>query len=295
MKRHKIEAIEGYLFVSPVIIGLLVFAIWPICQSLFYSFTEFSVIKSPVWKGLSNYQRLFSNPDFWNSFKLTAEYTIITVPLGLIAGFLLAVLLSSKIPGVNLFRTIYYLPVVVPVVALAIIWKQIYSPDFGLANMLLGLLGLPPYSWFSRPESVMISLILMGLWQCGASMIIWLAGLQSVPNDLHEAAIIDGAPRFKRFLYITIPMVTPVIFFNLIMGLISAFQVFGQVLVATNGGPLRASNFLMVEIYYRAFQTMEMGYASAIAWVLFVVIIILTIITFRTSREWVFYEGEVRR
>lgn len=293
-KRTSREAIAGFLFTSPVILGILLFTAWPILQSLYYSFTKFNIIKNPEWIGGANYQRLISDPEFWHSLKITAIFTIVSVPAGLLVGFLLAALLNRALPGIGILRTIFYLPVIMPVVATGILWKQFYSPQFGFANQLLETLGLPPYTWFSRPESVMPSLILMGLWQAGGSMIIWLAGFQGIPTHLYEAAIVDGASRMRRFWNITIPMITPVIFFNLIMGLIGSFQVFGQVMVTTAGGPLNASNFLMVMIYKKAFGTLEMGYASALAWVLFGIVLLLTAFIFRTSRSWVHYEGESR-
>lgn len=288
------EAVGGYLFISPVVIGILLFTGWPILQSLYYSLTEFNVLKPPVWVGLKNYKMLFADPDFWNSLRLTVIYTLASVPLGLTAGFFLALLLKRNVAGVRYYRTLYYLPVVVPVVALGVLWKQLYSPGYGIANEILQWFGLEPYSWFSRPESVMPSLILMGLWQVGAAMIIWIAGLEGVPPHLYESAIVDGASPLQRFWNITIPMVSPIIFYNLVIGVIGALQIFGQVVVTTNGGPVKASNFLMVEIYRRAFGTFEMGYASALSWVLFVMIMCLTVIVFRTSRHWVYYEGEVR-
>ncbi|OUS72151.1 hypothetical protein B1748_25170 [Paenibacillus sp. MY03] len=292
--RKRIETVEGYLFVSPVVLGILIFMLWPIIQSFYYSFTRYSVIKSPEWIGIENYSQLMQNSLFWHSLKITFIYTFLSVPFGLIAGFFLALLLKRTVLGIQWFRAIFYLPVVVPVVALGVLWKQIYSPDAGLANQLLGWLGLSPYPWFSNPDTVMTSLIVMSLWQAGGAMIIWIAGLEGVPAHLYEAAIVDGASPIRRFWHITIPMVTPVIFFNLVMGVISALQVFGQVAVTTGGGPLNASNFLMVMIYSEAFGRLNMGYASAISWILFLLISICTAIIFRSSRSWVHYEGGAR-
>lgn len=291
-KRNKREVIAGFLFTSPVTVGILLFTAWPLIQSLYYSFTKFNILKPPQWVGTGNYERLLSDPEFWHSLKITAVYTIISVPAGLIVGFFLAALLNRSTRGIGVFRTLFYLPVIMPVVATGILWKQLYSPHYGFANQLLESVGLPPYTWFSKPESVLPSLILMGLWQAGGSMIIWLAGFQGIPAHLYEAAIVDGASRIRRFWNITIPMITPVIFFNLIMGLIGSFQVFGQVMVTTAGGPLNASNFLMVMIYKKAFGSLEMGYASSLAWVLFLIVLLLTLFIFRTSRSWVHYEGE---
>lgn len=290
-KKSVREAIAGYLFTSPVTLGILLFTAWPVAQSLYYSFTKFNIIKRPQWIGGDNYAKLAADPEFWHSLKITAIYTGISVPASLLVGFLLALLLNRSLPGIGLFRTIFYLPVVVPVVASGMLWKQLYSPTYGFANRLLEAVGLPPYTWFSQPDSVMPSIIIMGLWQAGGSMIIWLAGFQGIPVHLYEAAIVDGASKLRRFWSITIPMITPVIFFNLIMGFIGSFQVFGQVMATTAGGPLNASNFLMVMIYKEAFRTLNMGYASALAWVLFVIVLLLTAFIFRTSRSWVHYEG----
>lgn len=292
--RKRIEVFEGFLFISPVVLGILIFTLWPVMQSLYFSFTEYNVLKPAKWVGLSNYERMFNEPKFWNSLKVTFIYSIFAVPLGLIIGFFLALLLKRNVPGVRWFRTIYYLPVVVPVVALGVLWKQLYSPPVGLANQILNFFGFPSYTWFSHPDSVMLSLILMSLWQAGAAMIIWLAGLESVPETLYEAATVDGASPLRRFWHITLPLVTPVIFFNLIIGIIGALQVFGQVLVTTGGGPLDASNFLVVYIYNRAFNALQMGYASALAWVLFAIVLVFTVFVFRTSKSWVHYEGEAK-
>ncbi|MBB6670001.1 carbohydrate ABC transporter permease [Cohnella nanjingensis] len=285
------EAIAGYLFTSPVTLGILLFTAWPVAQSLYYSFTKFNIIKKPQWVGGDNYAKLTGDAEFWHSLKITAIFTGVSVPASLLVGFLMALLLNRSLRGIGLFRTIFYLPVVVPVVASGMLWKQLYSPTYGFANRLLEAVGLPPYTWFSQPESVLPSIIIMGLWQAGGSMIIWLAGFQGIPVHLYEAAIVDGASRMRRFWSITIPMITPVIFFNLIMGFIGSFQVFGQVMATTAGGPLNASNFLMVMIYKEAFRTLNMGYASALAWVLFVIVLLLTAFIFRTSRSWVHYEG----
>jgi len=290
--RKKIEMVEGFLFISPVVLGLLLFWVWPILQSFYYSFTTYNILKPAEWIGLDNYNKLFQDPVFWNSLKITLIYTALAVPFGLTVGFFLALLLKRRVPGSAMFRTIYYLPVVVPIVAQGVLWKQIYSPEVGLANQVLKWLGLQPSPWFSDPDTVMTSLILMSLWQAGASMIIWIAGLEGVPDHLYEAAIVDGASPIRRFWSVTVPLVTPVIFFNLVMGMIGALQVFGQVLVTTDGGPLEASNFMMVLIFKEAFGRLNMGYASALSWVLFVIVLLFTLFLFRTSRSWVHYEGE---
>ncbi|MBP1991742.1 carbohydrate ABC transporter permease [Paenibacillus eucommiae] len=290
--RNRVEALEGFLFISPVVLGLLIFWAWPILQSFYYSFTTYSILKPAEWIGWANFKTLFNDPVFWNSLKITLIYTVLAVPCGLIVGFFLALLLKRQVPGGRWFRTLFYLPVVVPIVAQGVLWKHMYSPEVGLANQILKGIGLQPYPWFSDPDTVMTSLIIMSLWQAGGSMIIWIAGLEGVPEHLYEAAIVDGASPLRRFWSVTIPLVTPVIFFNLIIGMIGALQVFGQVLVTTGGGPLDSSKFLMVLIYEEAFGKLNMGYASAVSWVLFLIVLMFTLIIFRSSRLWVHYEGE---
>jgi multiple sugar transport system permease protein len=289
------EAVEGYLFVAPLLIGLTVFAAWPMLASLAISFCKYDIFTAPKFVGVGNYAELFHDPLFWQSLKVTAIYSFVSVPLGLTLGLAVALLMNQKLRGIALFRTIYYLPAVVSGVAVALLWVWIFDPSYGLANVLLRWLGLPASQWLSGPRTSLISLILMSLWGVGGGMVIYLAGLQSVPQHLYEAAALDGANLQQRFRHVTLPMLTPVIFYNLIMGIIGSFQVFTQAFVMTNGGPVNSTLFYVLYLFRQAFNYYRMGYASAMAWVLFAVILALTLLVFKSSALWVYYEGERRR
>ena len=289
------ESIEGYLFVAPLLIGLTVFAAWPMLASLAISFCKYDIFSAPKFVGIGNYAELFRDPLFWQSLKVTAIYSFVSVPLGLTLGLAVALLMNQKLRGIALFRTIYYLPAVVSGVAVALLWVWIFDPSYGLANVLLRWLGLPPSQWLSGPRTSLLSLILMSLWGVGGGMVIYLAGLQSVPQHLYEAAALDGANLQQKFRHVTLPMLTPVIFYNLIMGIIGSFQVFTQAFVMTNGGPVNSTLFYVLYLFRQAFNYYRMGYASAMAWVLFAVILALTLLVFKSSALWVYYEGERRR
>ena len=286
--------ITGYLFVLPVILGILLFTLYPMGMSLYYSFTKYDILSAPRWVGFGNYQRLFQDNLFWTSLSVTFRYALISVPLNLILSGLLSVLLNRPVRGIGIYRVIFYIPVVVPVIVAAFLFKDLYNPDSGLINSLLRLVGLPGYTWLSRPESALTSLIVMNIWGIGAGTIIWLAGLRSIPQYLYEAALIDGASPLQRFMNITIPMLTPVIFFNLVLGIIAGLQVFVQGYVLTAGGPDNSTMFFVLNIFNQAFVNFKMGYASAMAWVLFIIIAAFTAVIFRTS-GWVYYEGGERR
>lgn len=293
------ESLWAYLFIIPWIIGFLVFTLGPMAASLYYSFTKFNIIDPPVWRGLSNYINLFKDPLFWQSLKVTIKFAAMALPLNLVIGFMLAVLLNQKIPGVNIWRTLYFLPSVVAGVAVALLWVRIFNTRIGLLNPFLqNVLGIRnPPGWLQDPDWAVPALVIMSLWSVGGSMIIYLAGLQGVPTTLYEAAKIDGANSWQRFWNITIPMMTPVIFYNLVLGLIGAFNYFTEVYVATsgNGGPVRSTLFYNLYLYQNAFRFFEMGYASAMAWVLFILVLIVTLLVFRSSPYWVYYEGELRK
>ncbi|MFD1676832.1 carbohydrate ABC transporter permease [Alicyclobacillus fodiniaquatilis] len=290
------DTVAGYLFTAPVTLGVLIWTFIPMVLSLFYAFTKYNVLTPPKFIGLSNFSQLFHDPTFMNSLEVTVIYTIISVPVGLLVGLLLAVLLNQNVLGMRLFRTIFYLPAVVPIVAGTQLWTVIFSPSkYGIVNMLLMKLHIvsKPFPFFTEPHTSMFSLILMGLWSAGGGMLIWLAGLKSVPPELYEAAHIDGANSWSRFMRVTIPILTPTIFYNLIMGMIGALQVFASsfVLGGVNGAPLGSLDFVNVFIYRNAFNYFKMGYASAAAWILFIIILFLTLIVFRTSKGWVHYGG----
>ena len=292
---RKKEAIEFYLIISPWIIGFLLFLGGPIVASAVLSFTDWNLLNPPSWVGVDNYLTIFTDDDmFWQSLKVTAIYTGASVPLGLMLSLLLALLLNTEVRGVRLFRTIYYLPSVMSGVAVALLWSWLFNPDFGLVNHLLGLFGIPGPTWLASETWALPAMIIMSLWGAGQSMLIFLAGLQGIPQQLYEAAEIDGASGWSRFVHVTLPMLSPVILFNLIMGIIGSFQVFTQGYIMTNGGPNNATLFYVLNLYNQAFRNLRMGYASALAWILFFIILGLTLLVIRESRERVYYEGEVR-
>ncbi|WP_256710557.1 sugar ABC transporter permease [Paenibacillus sp. FSL H8-0548] len=288
---------NGILFALPAILGLLIFTLGPMLYSLYMSFTDYSGSNVPTFVGLDNYTRIFSGEDqyFYKSLRVTVYFVILSVPSGIIYSFLLALLLNRDVKGKAIFRTIFYLPSIVPIIAISFIWLWLLNPDLGLANELLGALGFPGSQWIFGEKSVVPSLAMMNLWTTGGTMIIFLAGLQDIPRSLYEAIEIDGGSRFDKLWAITVPMMTPTIFFNLIIGIINGFQIFAQAHVMTNGGPNNASLFYVFYLYREAFQFSRMGSASAIAWVLFIIIMALTFIVFKTSRKWVYYEGDGSR
>ncbi|MCD6302061.1 MAG: sugar ABC transporter permease [Anaerolineae bacterium] len=294
-KRRWRETVVGYLFIMPVVLGLLGFTLGPMVASLYLSFTKFPLLRSPEWVGLKNYVDMFTRERyFWQALKVTITYAVTAVPLGLIGSFSLAMLLNQKVKGIAFFRTCFYMPTIVPAVASAVLWGWLLNPDYGLINAILLKLGLPTSRFLGDPKSALASLVLMSLWGIGGGMIIYLAGLQGIPESLYEAAKIDGANELQLFWNITVPMVTPTIFFNLVMGLIGSFQYFTTAFLLTNGGPLFSTYFYNLMLYERAFKWLEMGMASAMAWFLLVVVLLLTLAVFRSSGLWVYYETEVR-
>jgi multiple sugar transport system permease protein len=294
MNRTRREALDGYVFMSPAIFGLLFFTLGPILASAYFSFTQYDILSSPKWIGLDNYKELVVDPFFWKSLKVTMVYSLVSVPLGLIVSLLLALLLNRNIRGIFIFRTIFYLPAVMSGVAVALLWKWIFNPDFGLMNWGLDLIGIHGPKWFIDEQWALPPLIIMSLWGVGGSMLVYLAGLQGIPTDLYEASEIDGANKRKQFFHITMPMLSPVIFFNLITGIIGALQVFTEGFIMTAGGPNNATLFSVLYLYRNAFDYLNMGYASALSWVLFLIILTFTLVVFKSSPMWVFYEGNRR-
>ena len=291
---HSREAILGYLYIAPWIIGFLVLTLGPMAISLYLSLTNYNTITPPRFIGLENYTRAFFEDELfaksiWNTF----YYVFISVPLGIVISLGLAVLLNQGIRGTRVFRTLFFLPTITPVVASIMIWRLLFQPDVGFLNYGLSLIGIQGPKWLASPEWVKPSLIMMTLWGSvgGSRMIVFLAGLQSIPQDLYEAASIDGADAGQQFWFITLPMLSPAIFFNLILSVIEGFRIFTPAYIATEGGPNYASMFFMLYLFYNAFSFLNMGYASAMAWVLFVLVLILTVVQFRISSRWVYYEG----
>ncbi|HOP56178.1 MAG TPA: sugar ABC transporter permease [bacterium] len=285
-----------YLCISPWIAGFLIFTAGPIVASLFFSFCNYDVVTPPNWVGIQNYKRLISDPLFWQSLKVTSYFSLVSVPLGIALSLIIAILLNQNIKGLTWFRTIYYMPSVISGVAVALLWMWIFNPEFGVLNFLLWkLFHIQGPAWLMSEEWVIPALIIMSLWGIGGDIVIYLAGLQGIPTELYEAAEIDGANSFNKFLNITIPMMSPVLLFTLIMGIINSFQVFTQAYVMTRGGPHYASLFYVLYIYQNAFQFFSMGYASALSWILFLIILALTFLIFKSSPLWVYYESTRER
>lgn len=287
------EGITGYLFASPFILGFLLLTVYPVFSSLYYSFTSYSLLKEPKWVGLYNYTFMFTkDPLFIKSLWNTAYYAVLSIPLGIAAGVLIAILLNQKVKGIRLFRTLFYLPTIASVVATALLWMWILEPNFGLLNTFLASIGINGPGWLTEPTWAKPSLILMSLWTVGGGMLIYLAALQDVPQSLYESASIDGASSLQQFFKITIPMITPTLFFNLIMGVIGGLQVFTQAFIMTDGGPAYSTYFFAYHLYNNAFRKYNMGYASAMGWVLLVITMVLSMLIFKTSKSWVYYEGD---
>jgi len=290
----KKKAIYGYAFISPWLIGFLLFVLGPVLASIYLSFTKYELFTPPQWIGLSNYKELiFQDPLFPKSLYNTIYYTAFAVPLGVIFALLLSILLNNKLFGIRWFRTIYYLPAVTSGVAVSMLWLWLFNPQFGLINALLNMIGIREGpGWLVDARWSKPALILMSLWAVGGGTVIYLAGLQGIPQQLYEAAEVDGATWWSKFWYVTIPMISPVIFFNMIMGIIGSFQVFTQAYIITGGGPVDSTLFYVLYLFRNAFMLFRMGYASAMAWILFIIILIVTLVQFKVATHWVYYEVE---
>lgn len=289
------EARAGLLFVLPWLLGLLLFTGYPVLTTVYLSFTDYSIVEAPRWAGLNNYVEMFTaDPTFWLSVRNSLYYALLSVPLGLLASLGLALVLNMRATGIGLYRTLFYLPTVVPPVASTLVFVVMFESQSGVINTLLRAVGLPGPAWFADPAWAKPGLILMSLWGVGYGTLIFLAGLQDVPPTLLEAAEIDGAGPWQKFRHITLPLLSPVILFNLVMGVIYSFQVFTQALVigGTTGRPLESMMMFMMVIYRSAFRYFKMGYASALALVLFVTILVVTLTIFRSARLWVFYQSD---
>jgi multiple sugar transport system permease protein len=286
------EAFEAYILILPTVLGLIIFTTGPILASLYFSFTNWNLLGTPKWRGLDNYIELFTkDPLFWTTLKNTAYYVLGTVPIGTILALLLAIALNQKIKGLVIFRTIYFIPVVSSVVAISVLWSFLYQADFGLINQGLRSLGFKGVGWLSSPTWAMPAVIIMSVWHgLGYNIVIFIAGLQSIPQDYYEAAHIDGANAWQNFRHITIPLISPVTFFVITLSLISSFQVFEQAYVMTQGGPVNATKTIVYYLYQNGFMNFHMGYASALAYILFVIIVALTLFQFSLQQRWVHYE-----
>lgn len=290
------EALYGYLFAAPWLAGFFLLTLGPMLASLWLSFTDYTLVAPPSGVGLRNYDRLFrGDPLFWTSIGNTIYYTAFTVPLSMVVALALALALNQPVRGVRVFRTIFYLPAVTSGVAVVLLWGWLLNPNVGLVNRALHLVGLPGPGWFSSATWSKPGLILLALWSVGQGMVVYLAGLQAVPRTLYEAAAIDGAGPLRRLRHITLPGISPTIFFNLILGVIASFQVFTPAFVLTQGGPLNSTLFYVLYMFQQGFQYLHMGYATAMAWVLLAIVLVITLAQFAFSGRWVYYEGEARR
>lgn len=287
------EAIECYLFILPMVLGLLLFYLGPMIASFYFSLTEYDMLSDAEWVGLQNYRDLWEDEKFWKSLRVTSVYSGISVPLVLLTALGMALLLNVRFKGVTFFRGVYYLPTVMSGVAVATLWRWIFNTDYGVLNLLLDKIGIRGPSWLTSEEWALPALIITSLWTAGGSMLIFLAGLQGIPADLYEAAEIDGAGMWSRFRNITMPMLSHVTFFNLVLGIIGALQVFTEAFVLTKGGPNDSTLLLSVYLYRNAFQFLKMGYASAIAWVMFLIVLALTLIVFRSAPMWVHHQEQM--
>ncbi len=285
------EWLQGYLFASPFLIGFAVFVAFPMLYSIWLMFQRWDLLSPPVFVGLRNIQRAFTDELALKSLFNSAIYTIFAVPVQLVISFSLAYALTQKIKFRSLYRAGFYLPIIIPIVATAVVWQRVFHPDFGILNNVLGWFGIPPQAWLLKPELAKPAFIFMSFWMIGRQMVIFIAGLGNIPISLLEAAQIDGAGRFKSILKITIPLMTPLIFYNMVIAIINSFQTFVPSLIMTDGGPENSTLFVVLNIYRNGFQFFNMGYASALAWQLFIIVIGFTIAQFYVSNRWVYYES----
>ena len=290
------DNVAGYVFILPFIIGLIVFTAIPFFTSLYLAFTNYNILSAPKWVGLDNFKKMFLEDDlFWTSFKVTFKFALIQVPIKLTVALLVALVLSRSTRLTSFYRAAFYIPSLMGgSVAIALLWKQLFSPR-GVLNQVLGFFGLPDSTaWLGNPKTALGTLIALGVWQFGSSMLIFLAAIKNIPQSYHEAAIVDGAGPVRRFFSITLPMLTPIIFFNLINQVIGAFQAFNSSYLITGGKPLNTTLYYGVHLYNKAFNQFEMGYGSAMAWFMLLIIAFFTALIFRSSSAWVYYESEGR-
>ncbi|WP_338554512.1 sugar ABC transporter permease [Paenibacillus sp. KS-LC4] len=290
-KRSENRQWAGLLYVLPFIIGMLVFKLYPFMSSFYYSFTDFSLLRKETFIGLSNYVYMFTkDPLFFPSLKATFLYVLLSVPGKLGFALIIAVILNMKLKFISLYRTIYYLPSILGgSVAIAVLWRSMFTVD-GIVNQFLISIGIPAVNWFGIPSLAIMSISLLTIWQFGSSMVLFLAGLKQIPKDMYEAGTIDGASKLRMFFSITFPLLTPILFFNLIMQTVNAFQEFTAAFLITNGGPLNSTYLFGLKLYQDAFQFSKMGYASALSWILFICIMLFTIIAFKSQKYWTHYE-----
>ena len=288
---RKREIITAYVGLSPFIVGFLAFTVGPIVSSLYFSFTKYDLFTPPRWIGLRNFVKLFTDDRlFLHSLSVTTRYTVITVPAAIVVGYALALLLNRDLVGLSFWRTAFYMPAVVPGMATAFAFMFLLQADVGFVNTFLRSLGIQGPRWFGDPKWVLWTFTIMALWAAGGGVVLYLAALQGVPTALYDAAKIDGANAWRRFWHVTLPMTSPVIFFTFLTGMIGTFQIFTSAFVSTGGGPANSSLFYMLHLYQQGWKNLKMGYAAAMAWVLFVILFVLTFISLRVSGRVVYYE-----
>lgn len=289
------QLVAGLLFISPWMVGFAVFLAYPLISSAYYSFTDFSGFGAPQWVGIANYRGLLNDSLFWTSLYNTLYYTVLAIPIGLVVSMILAMAMNQRLREVAVYRAVFYLPSILPVFATAFIFVWFMNPQFGLLNYLLRLVGLPAPNWLTDPAWAKFAIVLLAQWGAGNAALIFLAGLREIPRELYEAAEIDGARFRHKFWKITAPMMTPLFLFDVIWGLSLGLQVFTQAYIMTGGGPGDSTLFYVLYLYRNAFQYSKMGYASAMAWILFILSLLSALAIFKTSAKWVYYGGETRQ
>jgi multiple sugar transport system permease protein len=293
-RRERKEALEFYLWISPWLIGFVIWQGWPFLQSLYLAFTDFKLLNAPKFTGFENLRRLAQDEVFWQSLRVTTFYVLGTVPIGNALALFVAMVLAQKLRAINFWRTVYFMPSVIGGVAVAVMWSFIFNPDFGLVNIVLEYVGIQGPGWLTSERWALPAIVIMGWWtSIGTQMVIYLAGIKGIPNVYYEAAEIDGATAWHKFWNVTVPLLSPTIFFNTIVGIIAAFQIFDPAYVLTRGGPNDATRTYIFNVFEQAFRFTNMGYASLLAWVLFIVILILTVFVMRLSNRYVYYESGV--
>ncbi|WP_028610759.1 carbohydrate ABC transporter permease [Paenibacillus harenae] len=291
--RTKGNQLAGYVFISPWLIGFLLLTLWPIAQSFYLSFTDYSLLEDPVWTGTNNYTKIFTDDStFTKSLSVTFMFVLFSVPLKLFFSLMVALALNKNLRGMNLYRTAIYFPSLIGgSIAVAALWRNMFGID-GYINNVLAWFGIEGVGWISNPDTSLGTLILLNTWQFGSTMVIFLAGLKQVPQELYESASVDGAGKVRKFFSITLPLLSPVMFFNLVLGIIGSFQTFTSAFIITKGGPINSTYMYAMFLYEKAFKHYQMGYASALAWILLSIVALLTLLNFMASRYWVFYESD---
>ena len=296
-RQRKKEALFGYLFISPWLIGFIIFFAGPAVVSFIMSFTKWNIVGDPVWIGFRNYVEIFTDDkNFWNSVLVTMRYAVLYIPLMTTLSIITAMALNSKVKGIGIFRTLFYMPSIAPAIAASLVFMWILQPTYGLVNILLSFFGIDGPNWFKDPQFAIWGIIMIAMWRLGASAVIYLAGLQNIPDQIYDAADVDGASGWQKFTKVTLPMLSPIIFFQIVVELIGVFQTFTPAYVVSQSsgyaGPIKELYFYMLYVYIKGWQNLQMGYASALSWLLTIFILIITVLVFRSSPYWVHYEVE---